>query len=197
MTEAASIPRDESPALFVAFARSSRLAAGTLSQVAIAAKQALERDPTASVLVFNGDTGEVVDLDLRGEAQDVAARLAPPPAPAPKRGRPRLGVVAREVTLLPRHWEWLALQPGGASVTLRKLVETARKANGEAERARTRRDAAYRFMAAIAGDYPGFEAASRALFADDPDQFRRSISGWPPDIRDQTLRFLGGEPAAP
>ena len=111
-------------------------------------------------------------------------------APEPRgRGRPRLGVVAREVTLLPRHWEWLGAQPGGASVALRKLVEAARRSSGDLDRSRAARDAAYHFMSAMAGNLPGFEEASRALFADDRRQFVALIAGWPGDIRDHIVKL--------
>jgi hypothetical protein len=131
----------------------------------------------------------------------VAARLAEPSpadvtADSPSsseprgRGRPKLGVVAREVTLLPRHWEWLNAQPGGASVALRKLVDQARRANGDAERHRAARDAAYHFMSAMAGDLPGFEEGARALFAADRSGLAAAIAQWPRDIREEVLRLL-------
>lgn len=189
MTEETDASEGEAAATFVAFAGATRIASGSLAEAAVAAKRALDREAPGAVLVFNGETGAVVDLDLRGSEQDVAARLAPPAAETPRRGRPKLGVTPREVTLLPRHWEWLARQPGGASVALRKLVEAARKLEGEADRARTRREAAYRFMSAIGGDLPGFEEAARALFAGDLDQLGERTAAWPADIRDQTLRL--------
>jgi hypothetical protein len=158
--------------------------------VALEAQRARDRDAGSSVLVFNADTGAVVDLDLRGTEAEVLARYAPPCDLSSKRGRPKLGVVAREVTLLPRHWEWLARQPGGASVALRKLVEAARKADSEAGAARGRAEAAYRFMSAMAGNLAGFEDAARNLFAGDWDRLRLCIQGWPTDIRDQALRYL-------
>jgi hypothetical protein len=102
-------------------------------------------------------------------------------------------VVAREVTLLPRHWEWLNAQPGGASVALRKLVEHARRTNGEAERQRAARDAAYRFMSAMAGDLPHFEEAARALFAEDRRAFVGLIAAWPADIRDHVVKLAYAE----
>lgn len=183
----------EAPAAtFVAFAGATRVAAGPLAEAAVAAKRALARNSSASVLVFDATTGAVADLDLRGSEAEIAARYAPAVPPASKRGRPRLGVVAREVTLLPRHWDWLAAQPGGASVALRKLVEAARKQDSEAGAARARIEAAYRFMAALAGDLPGFEDAARALFAHDRDRLARSLKPWPADIRDQALRYLDG-----
>src|SRR5262245_3846770 len=119
---------------------------------------------------------------LGGSESDDAASVRRP-------GRPKLGVVAREVTLLPRHWEWLGAQPGGASVALRKLVEEARRANGDADRARAARDAAYRFMSVMAGNLAGFEEASRALFADDRRRFVGLVAGWPDDVRDHVVRL--------
>lgn len=105
-------------------------------------------------------------------------------------GRPKLGVVAREVTLLPRHWEWLADQPGGASAALRKLVERARRTGAAGDRRRRRLEAAYRFISAIAGDRPGFEAASRALFAGDRRRFQHLIRRWPVGVREHANRLV-------
>jgi hypothetical protein len=119
------------------------------------------------------------------------------PAEPRGRGRPKLGVVAREVTLLPRHWDWLGAQPGGASVALRKLVEDARRANGDRDRQRAARDAAYHFMSTMAGDLPGFEEASRALFADDRRRFAELIADWPVDIRDHIVKLAFRDLAEP
>lgn len=176
---------------FVAFEGPSRVAAGTLLDVAMAVRQVLDRDPRAAIHVFDRETAAVVDLDLRGGEQDLVTRQAPVEA-SPGRGRPRLGVVAREVTLLPRHWDWLARQPGGASVTLRRLVENARKSGESAERERVA--AAYRFMLVMAGDRAGFEEATRALFAGDRPGLEARAASWPPDIGDEILRFLDGPP---
>ena len=175
---------------FVAFAGTNRIAAGTLAEAAIGAKRALEREDGSVVLVFDVMTVGVVDLDLRGAEAEVLARYAPSGEAAPKRGRPKLGVVAREVTLLPRHWEWLASQPGGASVALRKLVDAARRLDTETGSARARVEAAYRFMSAMAGDLPGFEDAARDLFAADWNGLQRRIRNWPPDIQDHLLGHL-------
>ena len=98
------------------------------------------------------------------------------------RGRPRLGVVAREITLLPRHWEWLATQPGGASVALRKLVDAARRTSTDEDRSKAARDTAYRFMNAVAGDLSQFEEVIRALYRDDEERFRELIAEWPRDV---------------
>jgi len=178
--------------IFTAFEGERRLASGSLAEVALAVKR-VEGRTSAPIAVFSDSTGRAVDLDLRGSDEDVVARLAETLAPAAEtprgRGRPRLGVVAREVTLLPRHWEWLNAQPGGASVALRKLVEEARRANGDRDRQRAARDAAYHFMSAMAGNLPNFEEASRALFADDRTRFVSQIAGWPADIRDHVVKL--------
>lgn len=184
---------------FTAFEGQSRLAAGPLAEVALAVKKAADR-AAASILIFDDTTGRPIDLDLRGSDADIVARLPQPantmqpPSPtdpaAPRgRGRPKLGVVAREVTLLPRHWDWLAAQPGGASVALRKLVEEARRARGDADRHRLARDAAYHFMSAMAGNLQNFEEASRALFAGDRRRFAELIAAWPHDIRDHIVKL--------
>jgi len=177
-------------AAFVLFAGMTRIASGPLAEVALEAQRARERDAGSNVLVFNVDTGAVVDLDMSGTEAEVVARYTPPQDVSPKRGRPKLGVVAREVTLLPRHWEWLARQPGGASVALRKLVEAARKIDSEGDATRARVEAAYRFMSTMAGDFSGFEDAARSLFAGDWGRLRRCIHDWPTDIRDQALHYL-------
>lgn len=188
-----------------AFAGSNLLASGELAQVAVAAKAALDGGESASILIFDDVTSQLVEVDFRGTATDVAQRLAAStvaePAlepvaqandePARGRGRPKLGVVPREVTLLPRHWEWLNAQPGGASVALRKLVEAARHANEGKDRQRKAQEACYRFMAAMAGDQPGFEEASRALFAGDTVQWASQIASWPTDIRNHADKLAG------
>lgn len=200
-----------------------RIASGSLQANVLAAKRALEHGMAGSVLMFDDATGRSIDVDMRGSDEEVAARLATPaatdkrtappraelsPAPAlepdssvalaeePRgRGRPKLGVVPREVTLLPRHWEWLAAQPGGASVVLRKLVEEARKASVDKEQVRKAQERAYHFMSAIAGDLPNFEEAARALFAHDQLKFSELIAGWPGDVRDHAIRLAFGEGA--
>ncbi|MDB5631525.1 MAG: hypothetical protein JWR49_380 [Tardiphaga sp.] len=184
---------------FTAFAADRLLASGPLAEVALAVKIASGSDIPEPIIIFDDATGRPIDLDLRGTHRDVIARLPQPPgsatteesaAPEPRgRGRPKLGVVAREVTLLPRHWEWLNARPGGASVALRKLVEDARRASGDKDRARAARDAAYHFMSAISGDRPGFEEASRALFADDRRRFVGLIATWPEDIRNHIVKL--------
>ena len=185
----------QEPQSCAAFAGSSCIASGDLLEVARQVKQTLEQKEPMSVLIFDDFSGEPVEIDFRGTIDEVLQRLpealaAPPAEPEPPEeaprgpGRPKLGVVSREVTLLPRHWEWLGSQPGGASVTLRKLVEKARLANQERDKARQAQEAAYRFMSAMAGNLPGFEEATRALFAGDGAKFDRQTEEWPGDLRD-------------
>lgn len=144
-------------------------------------------------LVFNLVDGRVIDLDLRGGAGEARARLGPALVKPETRGpgRPKLGVTAKEVTLLPRHWDWLAAQPGGASVALRKLVEAQMKAGEGPERARRAKEAAYRFMTAMAGDLPGYEEATRMLFAGDWTAFDAAVEAWPEGVRG-TAREMAG-----
>ncbi len=176
---------------YIAFEGDRCIASGDLHDVASVAKAALDRRKEASILVFDGRTSGPVDIDFRGTIGDVLARLpeiavakedAALPAPRGP-GRPRLGVVAREVTLLPRHWEWLAQQSGGASVALRKLVDGARRTGEDSDRVREGREAAYRFMSAMAGNRPNYEDAIRALFAGEAARFEQLIAEWPADVR--------------
>lgn len=146
-----------------------------------------------AALVFDLATGRVVDLDLRGTLDEARARLTPAPE-AERRGpgRPKLGVVAREVTLLPRHWDWLSAQPGGASVAMRKLVEAALKEAEGPDRARRAKEATYRFMTAMAGDWPGYEEATRRLFAGDGTAFDAAVDGWPEGVRETAREMARG-----
>ena len=168
------------------------IASGPLEEVAIAVKRVVDRRERGPVLIFEDGSAETIELDLRGTVGDVVKRLGAPAKEPPRGpGRPRLGVVAREVTLLPRHWDWLSEQPGGASVTLRKLVEHARQANQGRDAVRIGREALYRFISVIAGNAPGFEEATRALFAGDRARFETFSRRWPKDVRDHALRMSG------
>ena len=190
---------------YTSFNGQKRIASGSLTANALAVKHALASDVPSPLLTFCDQTGQVVDIDIRGSDADMLARLPPEgyqlqenesalidsvESGEPRgRGRPKLGVVAREVTLLPRHSDWLATQPGGASVTLRKLVEEARRANVDRDRQRRANECAYHFMSTVAGDMAGFEEATRALFANDAAKFRQLTEAWPADVRDY-VRYL-------
>jgi hypothetical protein len=175
---------------FVCFAGFRRIAEGSLIEVSKAARTWLHAYPTETTLTFDRHSGAVVDLNLSGSQADLAARYSKQIVVSAKRGRPKLGVVAREVTLLPRHWDWLGQQSGGASVTLRRLVDAARKERSGAEFEREAIAAAYKFMSAIGGDMPLFEDASRALFAKQFEKLDKCLTGWPTDIRNEVARWL-------
>ncbi|KVU29083.1 hypothetical protein WK65_06370 [Burkholderia ubonensis] len=204
-----------------------RIASGPLAVVALAARRVIDSGAAGAILIIDNTTGRPIDIDLRGSDQDIRGRFSAtvstwrerersdsrpggaadaglPAAPADAllgarrgRGRPKLGVVSREVTLLPRQWAWLSAQSGGASVALRKLVEEriqTRAAIGLTHEAKAR---AYHFMAAIAGDLAGFEEAVRALFADDLPRLSRLIANWPADVRDHAASLALGGPGRP
>ena len=204
---------NNSPPSYTSFNGHIQIASGSLQANALAVKQAMLSGAQEALLVFSDQTGRVIDIDTRGSDAEIVARLqaeqdtppaitqteiAPETASEPRsRGRPKLGVVAREVTLLARHWEWLATQEGGASVTLRKLVEEARRANTELDQQRQACERTYQFMSAMAGDLAGFEEASRALFANDTTKFQQQIENWPKDIRNYLCVLACGSTATP
>ena len=192
---------------YVAFAGDEIIARGEITEVVRRCKTRLDGGEESRIALYDDANGRAIDIDYSGGAAEVLARLGDhpilgesvrkPPAGPPDqttkmprgRGRPKLGVVAREITLLPRHWEWLGGQSGSASAALRRLVETARKDGADREQVRKTVEAAHRFMWDIAGDQPGFEDASRALFAKDFKLFVERISRWPEGVRAQLKRF--------
>ena len=191
-----AVSSHSTPNSYTSFVDHKNLMSGSLEQVALAVKKAAENDNSKAILIFNNSTGRAIDIDTCGAESDVLDRLAnrgvdtcrersepDEPRRTRSRGRPKLGVVSREVTLLPRHWAWLADQPGGASVALRKRVEKASKASLEKDNSRKANERAYNFMSAMAGDLAGFEEAIRALFAGDREKFESQIEDWPEDIR--------------
>ncbi|MFT3691260.1 DUF2239 family protein [Paenirhodobacter sp.] len=171
---------------WTAFAGHLCIAAGSQETVARAVSRAGKNGVTG-ILIFDDSTGRQVEPDLRGSEDEIVARLAPSNIAEAGRGRPKLGVTAREVTLLPRHWEWLAQQPGGASGTLRRLVDEARAS--PAARRRQAQMVTDRFLSVVAGDLPGYEEVSRALYAGNGPGFEALIAGWSQDIRTHALRF--------
>ena len=157
------------------FLNNALLARGERDEVLPAMRSAQPLERAEDLLAFDDETGRQVDLDLRPETLS-----------APRRGRPSLGVEAREVTLLPRHWEWLASQRGGASATLRKLVEEAlRKGRSD----RDNHDAAFRFLNVMAGDLPNFEEAVREMYNGNRVGYDYFSYDWPKDIRDHGRRL--------
>ncbi|HXE62863.1 MAG TPA: DUF2239 family protein [Bryobacteraceae bacterium] len=168
---------------YTAFLGWTRVAAGPLEALLRQIKEI--KDPgDETLLIFEDSTGKQVDFDFRGSVNEVLARMAPKSARTGP-GRPKLGVVSREISLLPRHWEWLESQPQGASAAIRRLVEEARKQDSGETRAKI--DAIGRVMTALGGNLPGFEEAYRALYARDRERLAAQIAEWPSDLRDYIL----------
>lgn len=174
---------------YAAFVEDSLLTSGPLTEVLASVKLAEDAGEKRPILIFENQTGSQVDFDLRGSLDDVLERVKPKQAPRGP-GRPKLGVEAREVTLLPRHWAWLQSQPSGASAALRRLVEEARRAKNPEDEMRRAKEAAYAFMSAMAGNKTGFEEAARALFAGDVKGVRAIAKAWPADIAAHLSRLL-------
>jgi hypothetical protein len=167
---------------YTVFAGERLIGAGPVEEMLPQVKRWVDQSENPMVLIFEDQTGQQVDFDLEGTLDDIMRRALPARPPAGP-GRPKLGVVSREVTLLPRHWAWLEQQPNGASAALRRMVDQARSHNPGQQRARLAMDAAYRFMSALAGDRPGYEEATRALYAGQRDHFEVQIQSWPRDIQ--------------
>lgn len=191
----------ETTRTFTAFAGSQCIASGEIREVVLRAKEWVARGDDDPLLIFEDQTGNPIDFDLRGTPQEAVERLASHPHigpllagdSQPKRsgpGRPKLGVVSREVSLLPRHWEWLEQQRGGISVALRTLVEEAKKRGQSRDLARKAREAAGKFMWTMAGNLPNFEEASRALYAKDDTRLQTLTRSWPKDIKKHLARLV-------
>lgn len=175
----------ETTPLYAAFSGPRRLALGPLRDVLPVLKQRFDEDCSDLPLLFELESGRQVDFDLRGSLEEILEREAPVPVRGP--GRPKLGVTSREVSLFPRHWEWLETQPGGISGALRRLVEQAIKTEPGKERARRMREALGRFLSTMAGDRPHYEEVTRALYQGDLKSFEELIRRWPKDIREYAL----------
>ena len=187
----------ENERTYSAFAGNRLVANGVVETIIRRVKEMTGGSQSETVLVFDDQTGKQIDFDMRGTADEAVARLASHPlfgGGSPTRsgpGRPKLGVISREVSLLPRHWEWLESQPNGISAAVRRLVDEARKREPGKEKARLAREAAIRFMTAMAGNLPDFEEAARALFAKDRAGFEQLVAEWPLDIRTFVVRLAG------
>jgi len=184
---------------YTAFAGDRLVASGDLRTMILRMKECLDDGENRPILIFEDQTGRQVDFDFRGTPDEVLSRLASHPLFAPSEpqdgarsgpGRPKLGVICREVSLLPRHWDWLNQQPGGASAALRRLVDERRKRGNSENSARIAREAAGKFMWAMAGNFPGFEEASRALYAGDRKRLEELTRNWPQDIQKHLERLV-------
>ncbi|MBF0298695.1 MAG: DUF2239 family protein [Oligoflexia bacterium] len=181
---------------YIAFEDSTLIAQGTQLEVALKIKKRLLKDEGIMILIFNERTGKQIDLNLRGSTADIQKRFTPKNEKEeddlPKVGRPKLGVVSKEISLLPRHWEWLASQPTSASVTLRRLVDESQKRNKDVDAIRLSQNATYCFMSTMVGDLVGYEEALRALYAREEKTFNNYLTAWPKDIREQIKKFASG-----
>lgn len=185
--------------LYTAFIGNRCIASGGLAEVARKLKELERIGEQEPVLVFSDVTGRLIELDLRGTVEEVVERasltehrVAEEAEARLKRGpgRPKLGVISREVTLLPEQWDWLDTQPGGASAALRRLVLTAKRSSREKDQARQSQEAAYRFMTTMAGDFPGFEEALRAFYRRETNRLAEIIKAWPEDVRKHVERLV-------
>lgn len=179
---------------YTAFAGQTLLATGAPSDVAVGAAKAMS-DGRTDIIIFDDRTGRQIDLDLRGSVHEIASRYAPESQERVVhrgRGRPTLGVVSREVTLLPRHWEWLSSRLGGSSAALRRLIDAALKTGETSDAFQNAQQTADRFMLTMAGNEPGYEEASRALYAGDRAQFLALTEGWAADIKDHARKLAEG-----
>lgn len=185
----------ESELKYTAFENHKILCRGNLNQVILKVKKRIDKGSNASLIIFSDDTGKSMDFNFQGSEEDVLKRLvvfhkdpdSTESIGGP--GRPKLGVVSREVSLLPRHWEWLATQSGGASATLRKLVEEAKKKTATLHETKASQERTYKFMSVMAGDLKGYEEALRALYRKDKKLFLMHIHEWPEDIREHSLEL--------
>ena len=181
---------------YTAFNNQHILIQGSLEKVVLKVKKQLEQHPSSDVLIFSDSSGKKMDFDLRGSENEVLARLekfigkdALSTTSGP--GRPKLGVISREVSLLPRHWEWLSTQSGGASASLRRLIDETKKQTSAREIIKQAQERTYKFMTTIAGNLSNYEDALRALFSKDKKLFEDHINDWPKDIKKQTIKLAG------
>ena len=184
----------ETQGTYTAFEGTTRLFRGSFQEVVLKVKERIGRAEHSTVLIFSDDTGKTMDFNFQGSVKEVLRRLEiyvskEESRPASGPGRPKLGVISREVSLLPRHWEWLASQQGGASATMRKLIEEARKRSSTRISVKQIQERAYRFMSVVAGDMKGYEEALRALYKADRKSFLLHTQDWPADVRSHAIEL--------
>lgn len=152
---------------------------GSETEVRQAVRRARAVRPLGKLIAFFDDNGEDFEVEYvpPGTADAIPEPLVEENL-VRKAGRPRLGVVAREVTLLPRHWEWLETQPSGPSAALRRLVESARRDSAPADRTRRSVEATYRFLYTMVGNTAFFPELCRALFRRDWERFDAQLGSW-------------------
>ena len=177
---------------YVAFYGNQQVAVGELTDmltkttIFLKEKQTTGTD-TEPLLIFNEQNGSQIDFDFRGSLEEILERALPKQKKR-RAGRPKLGVISREITLLPRHWEWLESQTKSASASLRLLVEEAMKREGGEAKIKKNIAVTDRIMMVMAGNLTYFEEASRALNARNVERFEECVSTWPDDIKIYLLK---------
>ncbi|MES2802482.1 MAG: DUF2239 family protein [Bdellovibrionota bacterium] len=182
---------------YTVFAGFKIISQGNIEEVAIATKKYLKKEDDVRLLIFSDLSGKQMDLDLSGADKDVIDRLsvykaAEASVSVSGPGRPKIGVKPREVSLLPLHWEWLSTQSGGASATIRRLVDEKMKAPTPKDKIKQTQESVYTFLNSIAGDLTNFEDAIRFLYRQDEAKFKDAIADWPKDLKKHTLTLSRG-----
>lgn len=180
---------------YTVFEAAKMLFRGSLTEVVVKVKKRLGKSDHSPCSIFSDDTGKAIDFNFQGSEKDVLKRLeifvSETPLENSGPGRPKLGVISREVSLLPRHWEWLATQAGGASAVLRRLVDEAKKKSAEGNAIKQAQERVYKFLSVMAGDMPGYEEALRALYRKEEKKFALQIEAWPEDVKAYVLELAG------
>ncbi len=178
---------------YTAFLESKIFAKGSLKDLVLKIKKHLGKNENNSILIFSDSTGNTLDFNFKGSETEILKRLEMFVSQKPDEysgpGRPKLGVISREVSLLPRHWEWLAAQSGGASVTIRRLIDESRKKSSTGESVKQVQEKTYKFLSVVAGDFEGYEEALRALYKRDREKFLKQMEKWPKDIQGYAMRL--------
>lgn len=174
---------------YTAFDNTSIIAHGSLRDVILKTKKILGKSENSSFLIFSDSTGKTIDFNFQGTEKEILKRLeifvsnSDEKIELARPGRPKLGVISREISLLPRHWEWLATQSSGASSSIRNLIEDAIKKSTSKVSLKQQQEKVYRVMTTLAGDLDGYEEAIRSLYKRDRESFIKFTKGWSKDLR--------------
>lgn len=177
---------------YVVFQGTRLIARGNMLETALAVYNAYKDKTSAPVVALDSVTSELAEPDLRGGEDGIRARYGVEADlhETKTRGRPKLGVTAREVTLLPRHWEWLESNHSGASAKLRELVETAMRASAGKDRQSHAVESLERFTNALAGDLPNAEEVSRAFYKGRMKDVIKLTADWPSDLLEHYIKLV-------
>lgn len=163
---------------YTAFRGDTRIITDSLFNVALA----LQKQSEMNVLVFNDQTGQQIDLDLSGSEDDLKQRYTEVEY-VKKVGRPKLGVISREITLQQKHWNWLDQQSSSASAVIRKLIDKELNDPSSESNIMLAKQAIDHFMLAMLGNMPNYEEATRALYQGNKSHFLALIHNYPKDLK--------------